>query len=494
MKTQVSSLLVLAVLLAASTFSHAQEAAPVEKKVAALPRTLVLCLDGVGYDLVEEMYRRGELRHFRPPAPLINAFPSLTNPGLVEILAPLGAPPARGYEDYYFDPAGNRMRGGLLYRFSRRHFIGGTYRDLFHYHPNHIRMTLEYALPVVGPLVNGGITLRAIKKRFLQSKERVFFAYYDSSDYASHVHGKWLPRHLLRRIDRLAAELKRDPRHPVEVVVFSDHGNAHRRLRKAKLGKALQRAGFRLAGKLKDRRSVVLPKFGLVSVAVLYTQPGEEMAAAEALRRVQGVDLVVYRHGGALEVLAATGAAFIERRAGPDGSWFRYEAESGDPLQLAAIVDRLRAEGRADADGFVHEGDWLRATAEHVYPDPLRRLWGAFEGLVEQPASVIVSLEDGYYAGSFWLDLVAVMRATHGNLGRAQSRGMVLSTTARVFAPLRGEQPEPLTGRDLLAHVHRLHDYALPIRPWQRSLFTWLPPVARGSIRRPLPGPATPGD
>ena len=55
MKTQVSSLLVLAVLLAASTFSHAQEAAPVEKKVAALPRTLVLCLDGVGYDLVEEM-------------------------------------------------------------------------------------------------------------------------------------------------------------------------------------------------------------------------------------------------------------------------------------------------------------------------------------------------------------------------------------------------------------------------------------------------------
>ncbi len=71
MRTQVSSLLVLAVLLAASTFSHAQEAAPVEEKIASSsPRTLVLCLDGVGYDLVEEMYRRGELRHFRPPAPL----------------------------------------------------------------------------------------------------------------------------------------------------------------------------------------------------------------------------------------------------------------------------------------------------------------------------------------------------------------------------------------------------------------------------------------
>ena len=40
----------------------------------------------------------------------------------------------------------------------------------------------------------------------------------------------------------------------------------------------------------------------------------------------------------------------------------------------------------------------------------------------------------------------------------------------------------------------RLRQRAAPVRPWQRSLFTWLPPVACGSIRRPLPGPATPGD
>ncbi len=40
----------------------------------------------------------------------------------------------------------------------------------------------------------------------------------------------------------------------------------------------------------------------------------------------------------------------------------------------------------------------------------------------------------------------------------------------------------------------RLRQHAAPVRPWQRSLFTWLPPVARGSIRRPLPGPAMPGN
>ena len=40
----------------------------------------------------------------------------------------------------------------------------------------------------------------------------------------------------------------------------------------------------------------------------------------------------------------------------------------------------------------------------------------------------------------------------------------------------------------------RLRQRAAPVRPWRRSLFTWLPPVARGCIRQPLPGPATPGD
>jgi hypothetical protein len=90
-------------------------------------RLLVICVDGVGYDLVKDMHSKGELKHLLPPAPVINAFPSLTNPALVEILQSRGAPPARGYEDLFFDPARNRMAGGLLYRLSHKKFIATTY-------------------------------------------------------------------------------------------------------------------------------------------------------------------------------------------------------------------------------------------------------------------------------------------------------------------------------------------------------------------------------
>ncbi|MFQ5777072.1 MAG: hypothetical protein ACE5IP_03595 [Terriglobia bacterium] len=431
----------------------------------ASPRYLVICLDGVGYDLVEEMYRRGELRHFLPPVPVITAFPSLTNVSLVEILGPLGAPPARGYEDYYFDPARNRMRGGIFQRLSRKHFVAETYRGLFHYHPNQVRMTLEYALPVLGPWLNGAVTWGRIKARFRKSKERMFLAYFDSSDLATHVNGKWLVRRQLRALDRLAGELRSNPDTPVEVIAFSDHGNGLRRMRKAKLKKALKRAGFHLARKLKDARSVILPQFGLVSAAVLYVQSGREAALAEALRETKGVNLSVYRRDGSLYVVGRGGRAQIQRREAGGKVWFRYRTEEGDPLRLDSIAARLADTRQADAEGFLAEESWLRATAGHIYPDPLRRLWSAFDGLVEQPASVLVSLDDDYYTGSVWLDIFAWLRATHGNLRRAQSRGVILSTDPALFLPDRG----PFTGRNLFLRLAATWEHVVPSLTWLRE-------------------------
>ncbi|MFQ5695386.1 MAG: alkaline phosphatase family protein [Terriglobia bacterium] len=422
-----------------------------ESPVPSSPRFLVICMDGLGYELAEEMYREGELKNFHPPAPVINAFPSLTNLGLVEILGPLGAPPARGYEDYYFDPQANRLRGGLLYRLSGDKFVESTYRSLFDYHPHEARMTLEYALPVLGPWLNGVVTLEGIKRAFAKSGQRFFLAYFDSSDLAAHLHGKWLLRHQLKQIDRLAGRLRADRNNPVEVILFSDHGNALRKLRRARLGRALRQAGFRPGAKLKNQNSVVLPDFGLVSAAVLYTQAGQEADVAQALRGAEGVDLTIYRSGEAVRILGLGGTARVERQEREGRVYFRYWAEQGDPLLLNPIAARLAQAALADRYGFVAEEDWLRATAEHVYPDPLRRLWAGFDGLVEQPASVIVSLGDGYYHGSIWLDLLAYMRATHGNLRRAQSRGVLLSTTAALFLPARGT----FTGENLLSRIQQ---------------------------------------
>jgi len=443
-KTRAAVLMVVLCALASGLALSAQDKPPAQ-------RLVVICVDGVGYDLVQEMHNRGELKHLLPPAPVINAFPSLTNLGLTEILRPRGAPPARGYEDYFYDPANNRMAGGLFYRLSEEEFVEDTYRDLFDYHPYPVSMTLEYALPVVGPWMNGVVNLAALKRALKKSDKPIFLAYFDSSDLAAHLYGKWIVRGQLRAIDRLAGALSTGEQ-PVAVVVFSDHGNKLERLRRADFDQALRGAGFRLAGKVVDDRSVVLPRFGLVSAAVLYARPERTPQVAAAVVSAKGVDLAVYRVGEAVYVTGANGRARIERREAPEGVRYRYQTEEGDPLLLGKVVAELRAADRIDANGYASQDEWLRATAGHVYPDPLRRLWSAFDGLVEQPAAVIVSLQDGYYTGSQLLDLFAWVRATHGSLGRAQSLGMVLSTDPRLFRPERG----PFTGANLFGRIEAL--------------------------------------
>lgn len=444
---------ILMALLGWPWVAQAQEVRPA---IPDVPRTLLICMDGLSYDLAAEMYARGELHHFLPPAPLIAAFPSDTNLSLVEIFSSRGAPPARGYEDYYYDAVRNRMRGGILFRLTRKHFVQHTYRELFDYHPDPIRMTFEYAVPVLGPWINGAVTLAEMKAEFKKSEGPVFLAYFDSSDLAAHTNGKWMVRLQLLALDRWAGELCADVNHPVDVILFSDHGNDVRPLHRANLEGALQRAGFRLHSKLKNRHSVVLTQFGLVSDAVLYTVPGREAAVAEALREAEGVDLSVYREQASLCVVGRRGTAWVDRRETSNGVRYRYRMESGDPLLLAPLAKDLA--DHADADQFIAEEEWLRATADHTFPDPLRRLWRAFQGLVEYPASVIVSLADGYYTGSLWLDAFACLRATHGNLRRTQSRGVVLSTNLALFLPYRG----PFTGENLLARIAALREHAPP--------------------------------
>jgi hypothetical protein len=467
--------LILTTIVILTTFlnSHAQTPGPAETLQS---RYLVIAVDGVGFDIVDEMYRDGELQNFLPPAPIINAFPSTTNPGLVEILAPMGAPASRGYEDVYYDPFSNKMRGSLFDRFSRKHFIETTFRGVFDYHPHQFRMTVEYAVPVLGPWINARVTMRRLKTKFQESDKPVFMAYVASSDLAIHLNGKWLLKNLMRRLDQIAGELRAETGQPVEVIIFSDHGNQVRKWKKAKLQKALRRANFKISHKLKGERSVVLPQYGLIASATLHTQPGKEADVAEALQHAEGVDLSVYRRGSRVIVVGRKGKATITQRTTPTGQRYRYQAGDGDPLQLKDILEDLRRRGALDAEGFASEENWLRATADHVYPDPLRRLWQGFDW-VEQPASVLVSLDDGYYTGSWALDLFAILQATHGNLRQAQSRGVLLSTNPSLFLPDRG----PFTGQTLLARITKAREGGATVVQLD------LPPLPRQPELLPLP-------
>ncbi|NOT62778.1 MAG: hypothetical protein HOP19_21425, partial [Acidobacteria bacterium] len=66
----------------------------------AMPRRLILILDGVPFDTIEKLRAEGRFKRFTHPARMVATFPSSTNPSLVEILHTENAP---GYEDHFYD-------------------------------------------------------------------------------------------------------------------------------------------------------------------------------------------------------------------------------------------------------------------------------------------------------------------------------------------------------------------------------------------------------
>ncbi|HQR37216.1 MAG TPA: hypothetical protein PLF26_02355 [Blastocatellia bacterium] len=387
-------------------------------------RHVIICIDGVGFATFEEMRAEGKFRQFHEPARMIATFPSLTDISLTAILAPAGARPARGYEDAWFDPSSQRVRGGLVDRFRQDRFVRGTFRELFDYHPSAIKSGLAFGAPPASTYIEAATDVAMAGRKARQSNDPVFFAYVAGSDTLAHVGGERMLRSLLARLDATATSLLREGQGHTTVTIFSDHGNEFRSLHRVSLKGALRRAGLAPDSRLRSPASVVSPSFGLIGCVVLYTAERNEPVAAHAVANVKGVDFAAYEHDGVVTVVGPTGTATIERRE----DRFRYRMVSGDPLWVAPALGELRARGAVDADGFANESDWFAATCESARPDAVRRVYEGLTRNVATPANVLVALADGWYAGNPLLDVFAFMQATHGNAGRGASLGFVATT------------------------------------------------------------------
>ncbi|HYE65265.1 MAG TPA: hypothetical protein VD966_06765 [Pyrinomonadaceae bacterium] len=398
-------------------------------------RHLIICIDGVGFSTIEKMRAEGRFRLFREPSRMISPFPTLTNVSMTEVLEPVGAAESAGYEDSYFDVEKNRMRGGLLDRFNNKRFIKRTFRELFDYHPSAIKSGLGYAVPPLSTYLEALSDLSRMRQKLRASREAVFFAYIGSTDTLAHLGGERLLRSFLASLDESVSEIVRESKGSLQVTIFSDHGNHFMGYRRVSLKSALRQAGMKLESRLRDERSVVLPQFGLIGCAVLFTKEANEPRLAEVVSKVRGVDFAAYESGGIVQIVAASGTATIERRA----ERFRYRALKGDPLGLIPNVRQLTAAGKADADGFISDDDWFEATRDGARPDAVSRIYQGATEHVRNRANVIVNFEDGYYTGSFMLDVFAILQATHGNLGREQSFGFVMSSARAVPSYLRAE-------------------------------------------------------
>lgn len=393
-------------------------------------RWLVLCLDGVPYQQMLALWEEGYFREFFRPVPVISPFPSASGLALTSLFH---TPPVPGYEDKYFDRAQNRMVGGPL---KTTRPVGLPYQRVFDYDlPGYLRGP-AYLLPVKSYRAELG----RLRKRLLASQESVYIAHLATTDSLHHVVPPEIARRLLREVDSWLRELYLESGGKLRLTVLSDHGNSLTPARAVPLEEWLPARGWRLRDRLEEARDVAVPAYGLVSFLAVYSRPEARAELAADLAEMEGADLVVYAEGQGVVIESVRGRARLVWN--PDGTAFRYQPESGDPLALTEILAGLEKQGKVNPEGWLQDADLFAATAHHRYPDPGHRLWQWATNHVRNRADLLVSLEPGYFYGSGAFRHLVDILSTHGSFDRAQSLGFAMTTD--------GPLPGPVRSRDLL--------------------------------------------
>ncbi len=355
-------------------------------------RTVVIAIDAVPYEIFAKVQREGLFNEFFPPAKMIAPYPSLTNTGYTAILH---TAPVLGYEDRYYDPVENKMRGGVGDRLFNRFKDVAPFHDMFAWEPPHLWGVGIYYFP-------GTITraeLRKIEEILHSSDEKELVLYFGGTDALGHVRGWGGLEEYLHLVDRVLRGFLAAGGGNRRVVLFSDHGTSAVPSQRVDLKKAMKSAGLNLRKHLDGPADVVAPGYGLVGSIQLFTRCGQEEAVARAVLPAEGVDFAFWRDG-----------------------------KGG--------VASLSADGRPDA----------LDRPEDQYPDLRRRVEHAAYNHTAHPASVFVSLKDGWHYGSSMFEFLANMKGTHGSARTTSTLGFVASNTDRLPETLRAEDVYPWFG------------------------------------------------
>ncbi|HLM57537.1 MAG TPA: alkaline phosphatase family protein [Pyrinomonadaceae bacterium] len=431
----------------AALASSEDDAARVVTAAPTRPRRLLLCLDGVPFEVMTEAMSRGLFDNFREPARLLSPFPTLTNVALAEML---GATPPAGYESLYFDREAGELRGGVRKYIGRRtpDKVPSSYMDELDYQEP---LAFEFLIYVATERV-WRADMRRFRERFLAApRGRDFFGFLKATDGLLHIGGPERLFVALRSLDQLLRRMKAECGEETEIMLFSDHGMNLVENRRVHLQSHLRRNGYEVVSHMRrepgGRRRVSAPAFGLCGYAALYT--GEETDRAElsdALRQLEGVDFSVYRdeEGGAL-VVGSGGRARIRREEWGGQVRYSYERLDGDPLRLAGVAGTLAEAGELDEAGFAPEPAWLARSFDHEYPDAPGNLYESlYAPRVRHTADVLVSLRDGYYYGASAFSRMVRLLATHGNALRASSTAFLMSTHRPLPPYVRSAEARPL--------------------------------------------------
>lgn len=355
-------------------------------------RTLVIAIDALPYAVFARLQREGLFREFFPAARMIAPFPSLTNVGYAAILK---TAPVLGYEDKYYDPVKKKVAGGVGDRLGGNHYKDvAPFHEIFDWEPPHLWGVTIYKFPMTVSRAE----LHQIEQLIHASEEKELVLYFGGTDALGHVRGWKGFEECLRLVNQVVKGFLASGGADRRVVLFSDHGTTAVPSKRLDLEAALEKGGFRLASRLEKAGDVVAPAYGLVGAIPLYTLCGEEEAVARAVAMAPGADFAAWR----------------------DGERVRAVSRPGEPDPL----DR----------------------PEDLYPDLRPRVEEGLRAYVVTPASVMVSLEDGWHYGSGLFDALAGMKGTHGSATESSSVGFVASNVDRLPGTLRAGEVYPYLG------------------------------------------------
>ncbi len=396
----------------------------------------VIALDGVPFEIVDQLYRDGSLRLFYPPARVVCGYPSMTDLALADVFH---TERCLAYQALYFDRTANRLSNGNAVYLSGRNSPWArqmAYRSSFWWD------TLVY----LNPQIVFDHELSRIQAIFRAAQDGCELRAYSvgSAGLGTRLGRPGIEAYL-RREDELCERIVYERRGNVKITLLADHGHNLVENRRISFDDTLRAGGYRPARSLRGPRDVVAVSYGLVTYAELFTRDPAGVAAC--LLQHADVEFACYPADDGIVVCDRSGSAWLTQR----GDGYAYVARSGDPLRLTPILDDLRQAGRVSADGVIDDVALFAATLEHEYPNPLARIWRAFHGLVDNPPDLLVNLRDGACHGSrFFHAMIGKVASTHGSLNRMNSTTFVLT--------MLGDMPPALRSVDILPALEQLRN------------------------------------
>jgi hypothetical protein len=410
---------------------------------AALPGRLILLVDGVSYrDLKalqagvtykdihgRQFHRQAFNEDYFPVSRLISTFPSISDPSWSEIL---GNPPPSGYQRTWFNAAENSQvsRNGVTtsveYEKQMTWQMDGAFGRVLGYLAP--RRAFQYE---VNALIDDFLHVR--------DGPATYYALIHSTDSAQHLSGDIFA--MLYTLDEKLRQLRDTYRsregRELEILLLSDHGNNHARNgKRLAIRHFLKQTGYRITKSLRNPKDIALPTAGIESWVEIHNSPAETETLVPLLSHLEGVDIITTRipdqTNRFLIINSKAERAIIDWN--PAQNSFRYSTETGDPLGYQPVIEALAKKNALDPASFATADVWMTATLAHQYPLALERIVRGHTQSVLNPATILISLKNGY-AHSGWLlrrgIVLTTSGGTHGALDDLNSDGILLGN----FAP-----------------------------------------------------------